>query len=395
MANGLLAQIANPQIANIPGQFAAGEQVGRTRRLQGQAQQLGQLQPGVEQQTALRSFAAEAPEQAAAIQQVFRGIDQGNLQSAFHDIAAAAAVSGEQQKDVLRLALPKLAGNQAIQQGLQGIIDNPEQVEVDTELFEIMQLGVTMGALPGGGKATKTAGQIEREVVVTEKAQKTREEALEIKRLQTEQAATSKLSESDQKQVNVLRKTVDDFSKSFRQVEEAENRISKVGSRGTPASDLALIFNFMKMLDPGSVVRESEFRTAEQAKAWLVRQEGSGITVPAPISNAIRKATKGTILEPAQRIDFLDQAAGLFTAQRESTDNQINNVLERADQDNLPRVRVLGAEALAGFNIRQASAAEQKQPQETQPDVQEGQVIVNQQTGERMQLVNGQFVRIQ
>jgi hypothetical protein len=31
----------------------------------------------------------------------------------------------------------------------------------------------------------------------------------------------------------------------------------------TAASDVALLFNFMKMLDPKSIVRESEFKTAQ------------------------------------------------------------------------------------------------------------------------------------
>jgi len=42
-------------------------------------------------------------------------------------------------------------------------------------------------------------------------------------------------------------------------------RASAETSKPTGASDLALIFNYMKVLDPGSVVRESEFRTAEES----------------------------------------------------------------------------------------------------------------------------------
>lgn len=156
-----------------------------------------------------------------------------------------------------------------------------------------------------------------------------------------------------QKQVNVLRKEADAQLKDFRAVEQAHGRIKAIGNNATPASDLALIFNYMKMLDPGSVVRESEFKTAEDAKAWLVKQEDSGVVVPAPISNAIRRATEGTILEPAQRVDFLSQASDLFGAARQSADTSINNILQQGEQDGIGGVRILGGKRFNDYQKRQ------------------------------------------
>lgn len=58
----------------------------------------------------------------------------------------------------------------------------------------------------------------------------------------------------------------------------------------------------MKMLDPGSVVREQEFANAQNAAG-----------VPDQVRNAYNKAISGQRLNPTQRQDFLNQAAQLAT----------------------------------------------------------------------------------
>ena len=66
----------------------------------------------------------------------------------------------------------------------------------------------------------------------------------------------------------------------------------------------------MKMLDPGSVVRESEFRTAEGARAWFGDYKGNKI--PSALLGYILKAQTGEMLLPAQRQDFVNRAEGLY-----------------------------------------------------------------------------------
>ena len=56
---------------------------------------------------------------------------------------------------------------------------------------------------------------------------------------------------------------------------------------------ISLIFGFMKMLDPGSVVREGEFATAQNAAS-----------IPDRIRNAYNRALEGTRLNPQQREMF-------------------------------------------------------------------------------------------
>lgn len=71
----------------------------------------------------------------------------------------------------------------------------------------------------------------------------------------------------------------------------------------TGASDLALIFNFMKVLDPESVVRESEFATAQNSGG-----------VPERIRQTYNRAIGGERLTEQLRIEFLQAAEEQFMA---------------------------------------------------------------------------------
>lgn len=100
--------------------------------------------------------------------------------------------------------------------------------------------------------------------------------------------------------------------KAFSEQSQAFGRIVASAKDPSPAGDLAMIFNFMKVLDPGSVVRESEFATAAQASAWLQQSEEAGMTVPRPIAGAIRQLATGQRLSPEQRQDFVNRGEALY-----------------------------------------------------------------------------------
>lgn len=97
--------------------------------------------------------------------------------------------------------------------------------------------------------------------------------------------------------------------KQFRDVEGAYKRINKAAEKGTPAGDLALIFNYMKMLDPGSTVREGEFANAATAAPLLTRL---GLDW-----SKVEGVWKGNRLTPEMRDDFLDQAKGQYLGAEE------------------------------------------------------------------------------
>ena len=96
-----------------------------------------------------------------------------------------------------------------------------------------------------------------------------------------------------------------EISQAYRKIEEA----TKVPSA---AGDVSLIFAFMKILDPGSVVREGEFATAQNAGG-----------IPDRIRAQYNAAVDGQRLAPAQRNDFLNQAKNLARSQQQMFEGQL------------------------------------------------------------------------
>ncbi len=98
-----------------------------------------------------------------------------------------------------------------------------------------------------------------------------------------------------------LRKEYTALTAPARDVQNAYQRV--LNSEDTAAGDIALIFNYMKMLDPGSVVREGEFATAQNAGSVGDR-----------VYNIYNKALSGERLNPEQRKMFSAQAKKMFSA---------------------------------------------------------------------------------
>lgn len=120
------------------------------------------------------------------------------------------------------------------------------------------------------------------------------------------------------KNETTLRKEFVAQSGEFVKSRDAIGRVREAGKDPSPAGDLALIFNFMKVLDPGSVVRESEFRTAANAKAFLNQQEELGKEIPNFVQQGINRLLTGNKLLDPQRKDFLDRAERLFQPSKRS-----------------------------------------------------------------------------
>lgn len=122
-----------------------------------------------------------------------------------------------------------------------------------------------------------------------------------------------------------FRKEFGSHAKPYFETRDAFSRVQQAASNPSPAGDLALIFNFMKMLDPGSVVREGEFATAQNAAG-----------IPDRIVNIYNRALRGERLGDAQRADFVAQANGLFSrAERQygAVQQQYKDILSRKGID--------------------------------------------------------------
>lgn len=118
-----------------------------------------------------------------------------------------------------------------------------------------------------------------------------------------------------------LRKEFTGQAKEFKSVRDSFGRIISSAEKPSAAGDLALIFNYMKMLDPGSVVRESEFATAENAAG-----------VPEQIRAQFNKIQEGERLTPIMRQDFVGRAKSLYDAQLQSHEYLIRDYTDIASR---------------------------------------------------------------
>lgn len=94
-----------------------------------------------------------------------------------------------------------------------------------------------------------------------------------------------------------LRKEYQARTKVYGELGTTYSNIKSSANAKTGPGDIALITGFMKMLDPGSVVRETEFATARDTAGLYTRLE-----------NSLKKAETGQFLQPKQRDEFVNLA---------------------------------------------------------------------------------------
>ena len=119
--------------------------------------------------------------------------------------------------------------------------------------------------------------------------------------------------------------------KTFRDVSTQYDKIKFAAANDSAAGDLSLIFGYMKMLDPGSTVREGEFANAQNAAG-----------VPEQIINKYNQAKTGERLNPNQRKDFLRQAEGLYQSHKKSAENAKQEYVDLADLNNIRKENIFG-----------------------------------------------------
>ena len=102
-------------------------------------------------------------------------------------------------------------------------------------------------------------------------------------------------------------------------------KVREVMDNPSAAGDMASIFLFMKALDPGSTVREGEYKSAAEATSALGRVEQS-----------LKKAGTGQNLTPEQRADFRSIMEKFYRAQMKSqkrVDDQYKGLAGRTGVD--------------------------------------------------------------
>lgn len=132
------------------------------------------------------------------------------------------------------------------------------------------------------------------------------------------------------KQTKDLRAEFTKNSGEFIKQRDAFSRIQASVEDPSAAGDLSLIFNYMKLLDPGSTVREGEFATAQNSAG-----------VPDIIRAKFNKVASGERLAVAQRDDFTDRSNKLFNKAQKIQSNRIKQFKGIAERNKLPVEDVL------------------------------------------------------
>lgn len=95
-------------------------------------------------------------------------------------------------------------------------------------------------------------------------------------------------------------------TRATQDVSAAYNKIQSAADNPSPAGDLSLLYGYMKILDPGSTVREGEFATAQNSGSIDQR-----------IANTYNRILNGERLTDEQRKDFITQAGHVYNSQKD------------------------------------------------------------------------------
>jgi hypothetical protein len=122
-----------------------------------------------------------------------------------------------------------------------------------------------------------------------------------------------------------LRKELNSLSAGFREIDQRMQIIQKGVQNPTAVDDIAVVFAFLKLLDPASTAREGEVATAEQARG-----------VPGDVLNLYNRIVQGQRLTQEQRGEFFNSAANIYrtkAAEQEQLRRQYADIATRAGVD--------------------------------------------------------------
>jgi len=125
---------------------------------------------------------------------------------------------------------------------------------------------------------------------------------------------TGKLDFKDRQGLN---KDVTSLLKNTVEINNTAKDLEKLGGKISGPASIAIVFKFMKALDPTSVVREGEFATAENSAG-----------IPEGIGNIYNKLINGERLGDRQIQQFIQTAQSLSNSAVENSDNQIRSFLD-------------------------------------------------------------------
>jgi len=225
-----------------------------------------------------------------------------------------AYLGNKAEKEAANLALQLRQGRQQEQQGIMQKLNNND-TKGALELATNSQYGAGKELIPAlvGSVIPKTPESVAEYNAAkadgfkgTYNEWKTQitpfqKEELRLKNIEVANAARNAAISP---QENQLRTSFLNQAQPHIQISQAYRKI--VSAPETAAGDMSRIFGYMKILDPGSTVREGEYASAENARG-----------VPASVMAQYNKVLNGQRLTPQQRNEFTQSAGDLVNSQKQ------------------------------------------------------------------------------
>lgn len=378
MANGFEPSQLQQIATGLQG-FSAGIQ-GQLPRFQAQQNQAAQLQ----QQQIQQQKADEQDRAKSVFLDAQRGltfVDEGNfapvLELAVNRLKDLKALGSEDPSDTQRIAQLAFEANKG---------DKEAAELLKAELKSVVDVGIIQGIL----ERPKEKGREDRKII---KDAEGRQRFIDSGDLVFDSATLGETVKTDKElkaqlaadntmfdRSKTLRGEIAKSSVEFNKVDSAFARVQAATKEPSAAGDLALIFNFMKILDPGSTVREGEFATAAAAAGLSER-----------IIQAASRVDSGERLSKNQRKDFLNQAKNLFESAKSINDKEVAKFVNIGKQQGVPKSLLLGEEIREAAK-EEAQVVEAVSPVETTAQqTPEGATATNPQTNEKLVFKNGQW----
>jgi len=291
----------NPQAAEDYFGFVITQMPGGDKVIEGAVKLAAERRTEALQPAAVKKAVADADAAVADAQKkVLEAADTPTRLAAEQDLRVANAEKARIEAEVARATQPfKISEAQS-----QSIIKAAEAK------FAPDKFGADLGLTQAQIEASKAARRASDAAAAKSGAEATRAQA-EARQISAGIIPAEKRPEAETK----FRKEYNDQTKPFQEVKSAYGRV--LSSEDTAVGDLSLIFGYMKMLDPGSVVREGEFATAQNATG-----------VPERIQNIYNRVVSGERLNASQRNSFKGQAKKLYESAGEQ-ETVVRQGLER------------------------------------------------------------------
>ena len=207
--------------------------------------------------------------------------NSGNEQEAaeYDRWAEIAEINPEGVRGAMTTLLATLPGGTKIIEGISkaGVEERKFELQPGILRKQAADLGLTKAQINKVMAGTKKLGIESRKAI------------MELEALEKGELSPEKKFDQEKKLRDEFAKKTADFTEGTRNYEV----IKSSAADNSGAGDVALVTAFMKMLDPGSVVRETEFANARDTAGLLTQ-----------LKNAAQKVQTGQFLDSGQRKTF-------------------------------------------------------------------------------------------